>query len=89
VEHAEGFVVVIAKGLCYVDDEDEQVAFFKRSADGVHHAFVDGGVGPVNARGIEEDGLGKVRRHDPLNRGAGGLRLVRNDCDLLAHERVE
>ena len=72
-----------------VGHEQQQVALFQRRAHGVHQALVERRIRLVNARRIDEHDLRFGRRDHALNGGAGGLRLVRHDRDLLPHQRVQ
>ena len=83
------FLVSAAKWFGGIDQVDEQVALFERRAHRVHHALVDGAVGFVNARRIDENDLSFGRGENALNRRACGLRLIGDDGDLLAYQSVQ
>ena len=52
------------------------------------HVVAQPGAGLVQTRCVQQNELGVTPVHHAVNAVAGGLGLVRNDGDLLAHQRV-
>ena len=88
-ENTNGVGILVGNALGGIDDVDQEVALFERAAHGVHHPLVDGGIGFVDTRGVNEVDLRIVLRPHALDGGAGCLGLVRDNRDLLADERIE
>ncbi len=84
-----------------VDDEEDEIAGFESVVDLLHHAPVELGGGLVDAGSIDEDdlrggpagvGFGLFAEGDfenSVDAGAGGLRFVSDDGELLPQQRVE
>ena len=85
----DGVPVLLAEGPRRVGHEQQQVALFQRFAHRVHQPLVQRRIGLVDARRIEKDDLRLGRGDDALDRSARGLRLIRHDRDLLAHQGIE
>ena len=88
-QHAQRALVFFGKGLRRVHHIDQQVALLQRSAHRVHHAFINGRIGLMNTRRVDEDHLRLVGGHHALNSRARRLRLIRDDRYLLPHQRVQ
>ncbi len=81
----------------HIHDYQHQVATLERLAHLDHHLAAEGTVGPVNSWRIDQDNLAAIfalafalgNVNYALNAVARGLRLGRDDGQLLAHERIE
>jgi hypothetical protein len=56
--------------------------------DHLHHVVPQRGLGPVEARGVQQDELGVPPVHHAVDAVAGGLGLVGDDGHLLPHQGV-
>ena len=72
-----------------IDHQQEQVAALQCLPHLGHHALVHARLGPVDSRRVQKDDLGVGPVHDPLDAVPRGLRLVGDDGDLGAHQRVQ
>ena len=56
--------------------------------DDLHHVVPQGGLGPVQAGGVQEDELGVAPVHHTVNAVPGSLGLVGDDGDFFPHQGV-
>ena len=95
LQHLDGEFIALIELARGIHDQKNKIAAFQRLAHLDHHFAAERTVGLVYAWRIDQDdlrrvatlGLGKV--DDTLNAIACGLRLRRDDSQLLAHESIE
>jgi len=88
-ERLDDELVPVPEGLGGVDEEAEQVRGLERRIDEVHHPAVQRVERLVDAGVVDENDLAFLRCLDAQDADARRLRLIRDDGDLLAEERVE
>ena len=72
-----------------VDDQHGGVAVRNRFIDRLDHIFAQLGFRLMQTGRVDKDKLIVALRQDPRDTGAGGLRLGRNDRDLMTEQAVE
>src|SRR5690606_13533724 len=72
-----------------VNDEGDDIGIPCPTPGAVDHSAVEPALGRENAWRVDENQLGFIEGDDATHLAAGGLRLVRDDGDLGAHQRIE
>ena len=73
----------------HIDHEDDHVRFADRAGGRADHVLPQRILGRVNARRVDEDDLRGLAGENAQDAIARGLRLGRDDGNLLAQQRVQ
>jgi hypothetical protein len=80
--------ISLADVFTHIQDQGENVDAIERGVDLSHHLPAQGGVGAVQAWGVDQHDLCVGTIYDSLNPVACGLRTRRYDRDFLSDEPV-
>ena len=95
LEQLENKLVALAERLRSINDQKSHIALLERSAHFTHHPAAQRRIGLMHARSIDQHNLSRRSSLPALHVDVSldamprSLRLVRNDRDLFANQRIQ